>query len=373
MNVLRPRRARVAVLCALVAALLTAYAGPLVARPADAAARAVTDPLAGGPWGPDTTDSLASDYAAATGTTRTLLGSIAGQPRVRWFTPGLATPDVATRITRYIRAVQAGDPDVLVPIALFRIFPRGEAHRDEPMTAAEIADYRAWMAAAANAIGSTRAVVVMEPDLAELAPPNRSTAPVVPDARVRSALVKAATHQLSLLPRTTVYLDAGDADWLPIDKATGLLVRSGIEYARGFALGATHYSPTGSDLTYAKSLEQSLALAGTAYAGKSAVLDTADNGRGFTWGYWHTHQARLGDDFDNARVCATPTTTLCVTLGAPPTWDVGPTWAPYVDAYLWFGRPWLTRQASPYNQKRALGAARTTPYVQQNVTGATGP
>jgi hypothetical protein len=33
-----------------------------------------------------------------------------------------------------------------------------------------------------------------------------------------------------------------------------------------------------------------------------------------------------------------------------------------VDAYLWFGRPWLYMQADPFDKPRALQLARTTPY-----------
>ncbi len=62
-----------------------------------------------------------------------------------------------------------------------------------------------------------------------------------------------------------------------------------------------------------------------------------------------------------------------MTLGIPPTIDVGDTrWgmnahdrrlaSRYVDAYMWFGRPWLYNQASPFDMNRALTLARTTPY-----------
>lgn len=352
-------------------ALLTAYAGSLVVRPASAATAPVSaNRLAVGPWGIDASDELARDWAAQTGTTRTLLGRIEQQSRVRWFTPGIPTSSVASVIQRYIANVQATNgPDALVPMALFRIFPRGEAQRDQPMTDAEVAAYRAWMLAAVQAIGSTRAVVVLEPDLAELAPPNRSGAPVVPDAARREGLVKQAAQRLSALPHTTVYLDSGDSDWLPVDKATTLLIRSGVAYARGFALGATHYSPVAANVTYAEALQASLAQQG--YAGRKAILDTADNGRGFTWMYWHSHKARLGSDFDNAAICTSRTATECVTLGHAPTWNVGSSRAPYVDGFLWFGRPWLTRQASPYNRTRALQAARTTPFSMMNLTGGT--
>ena len=62
-----------------------------------------------------------------------------------------------------------------------------------------------------------------------------------------------------------------------------------------------------------------------------------------------------------------------MTLGIPPTVDVAaPQWGltrsqraaarRHVDGYLWFGRPWLFRQASPYLLDRTLTVASTTPY-----------
>ena len=63
----------------------------------------------------------------------------------------------------------------------------------------------------------------------------------------------------------------------------------------------------------------------------------------------------------------------CVTLGIPPTIDVDSPQCGlpaadrkladrYVDAYLWFGRPWLYNQAKPFDLQRALQLTRTTPY-----------
>jgi hypothetical protein len=36
--------------------------------------------------------------------------------------------------------------------------------------------------------------------------------------------------------------------------------------------------------------------------------------------------------------------------------------AEHVDGFVWFGRPWLYRQADPFVMKRALTMARTTPW-----------
>ena len=104
---------------------------------------------------------------------------------------------------------------------------------------------------------------------------------------------------------------------------------------------------------------------------KRAVIDTADNARGFTWlQYWAAHPR---GDFDDAETCRDSDDRRCVTLGVPPTTDVGSAaWGldsgsravavEHVDAYLWFGRPWLHRQASPFKLRRTLQVARTSPY-----------
>ena len=51
---------------------------------------------------------------------------------------------------------------------------------------------------------------------------------------------------------------------------------------------------------------------------------------------------------------------------ANPAWGLSATdaanAAAYVDGYLWIGRPWLYMQADPFDLKRALAVARTTPY-----------
>ena len=71
----------------------------------------------------------------------------------------------------------------------------------------------------------------------------------------------------------------------------------------------------------------------------------------------------------------------CVTLGIPPTTAVAdPAWglsaatntlaAQYVDAYLWFGRPWLYKQADPFVKRRALDLVRSWPYAATPISWA---
>ncbi|MBV9832392.1 MAG: glycoside hydrolase family 6 protein [Marmoricola sp.] len=310
-----------------------------------------SNPLAGGPWGVYTNkyDDVYGPYLKATGTDKALLAKIALRPRVRWFGEWTPTSDIASKIRSYVSVSQHGNPDTLVQFATFRLWPNGgEAGRNRPMSAAQLNDYKAWYRAVAGAIGTARVAVVLEPDLAMA---RKGWQP-----STRFALTKYAAYVLSRQPRTSVYIDASDADWLKVPDAVAMLKASGITYARGFALGATHYWAVSSETTYARSVIASLNAAHI--TNKHAVIDTADNGKPFTWGqYWKEHPK---GDFDNAETCRSTTDTTCDTLGHPPTWLT--TDPAHVDGYLWFGRPWLVRQASPFSLTRALQVARTTPF-----------
>jgi endoglucanase len=202
--------------------------------------------------------------------------------------------------------------------------------------------------AAARGIGSSRVALVLEPDLAVALQGWRPA--------VRLALTRYAARVFSALPRTTVYIDAGDADWLHVGETVSMLRAAGVEYTRGFALGATHYWSTPAQIGFGRRVVDGLAAAGI--RGRHFVVDTADNGRPFTWLQYYA--AHPHGDFDNAQTCRTTSQTRCVTLGHPPTWAT--TDRARVDGYLWFGRPWLTRQASPWDLPRALAVTGTTPY-----------
>ena len=59
-------------------------------------------------------------------------------------------------------------------------------------------------------------------------------------------LIRYGVRTLSALPNTSVYIDAGAADWQRDDpkKALRMLVPMGVRCARGFALNSTHYDST---------------------------------------------------------------------------------------------------------------------------------
>lgn len=302
-------------------------------------------------------------------TQKALLGKIAKQPRVFWLTNGSESPSAIEATTRqkindFHKTVADGgtnNPKGYAQLAVFGLYPKGEARRKEPFTNAMQNHYKAWVNGVARGIGNSRAIVIVEPDLPVALTGWRPN--------VRFALAAYATRVLSRLPNVVLYLDGGSADWLPPEKAVPMLVRSGIRNVRGIALGSTHYDGMAANALYGATLARRLAARG--YPGKKVVLDTADNGRPFTHKQFYARFPK--GRFDNPNVCRTRTETRCQTLGIPPTtatastrWGgslkVRNTAATYVDAFLWIGRPWLYRQASPFQESRALQLARTTPW-----------
>ncbi|UDY25299.1 glycoside hydrolase family 6 protein [Nocardioides sp. Kera G14] len=335
-------------------------------------AAAAQNPLAGGPWGVyrGPWNGIYPAYQRAKGTNKALLGKIALRPRVVWFTGNFSTKAIGPAIANTIKAQQAEyGPNTLVQLALFRMWVGGENARGRALTAAQQTAYRQWIDAAVAAIGTARTAIVLEPDLGLAAIPNNAWEKRTKDAAVRLGLVRYAAQRLATLPRTSVYLDASDSDWLSLQKVVPLLVSAGIQYTRGFALGATHYTSVQANLAYGKAISDKLAASGL--ADKHFVIDTADNGKPFTWA--QNRAGKPSGNFDNAATCKSRTEVRCDTLGIPPTANVvdarlhltasqAQIAQQYADGYLWFGRPWLVNQASPFSLKRSLAVARTTPF-----------
>ncbi|HTW11386.1 MAG TPA: glycoside hydrolase family 6 protein, partial [Solirubrobacteraceae bacterium] len=282
------------------------------------------------------------------------------QPLMYWFGAWNPDPNAATAVSQYIRAQDGGNPNVLSQMAVFRLDPwEGAACKQLP-TEAEVASYKSWVTEWAQGIGSSRVAMDLQPDLPfEDCIPDRSQIP--------AQEVNYAAQVFGALPHTTVYIDAGSADWDPVSEVVSFLRASGVQYTRGFALNATHYDSVLSELIFGQKIVRALAADGI--PGMHFVINTATNGRPFSF------QQVGAKVWDESPVCATKTSTKCVTLGVPPTTNVtadakqlglNPYWQGVAkrlcDAYLWIGRPWLNEQAAPFELQRAIQLGATTPF-----------
>ena len=118
-------------------------------------------------------------------------------------------------------------------------------------------------------------------------------------------------------PNTSVYIDAGAADWQRDDpkKALKMLIPMGIRWARGFALNSTHYDSTERQVRYSR---RHLPGAGRA---RHARASTASSTPRRTAG--RSRATSTAARTSTTPACARPSSDKrCVTLGIPPTVDV---------------------------------------------------
>ena len=339
------------------------------------ASRTADNPLAGRTWGRADLDPTLDAYRAASGADQALLAGVAMQPKAAWLGSWWSTEKLQKVVGRYIATAQAGDPEALVQLATFRMEPWEQEACRRVSTPAEQAAYKGWFDALAAAIGSAHVAVVQQPD-----GPFVLCAPGSP--RHHARLISYGTRVLSALPNTSVYVEVGAADWPNDDpaKAARIARLGGVRHARGIALNGTHYDTTERQVRFGARVVRLLAERGM--SGKTVVVNTTQNGRGFRAGDFHRKYDRIdtcdlpratGTCYDHAPVCTRPAQRVCVTLGIPPTTDVAdPAWGlsaranalarEHVDGYLWFGRPWLFMQNQPFQLDRTLALARSTPY-----------
>lgn len=229
-----------------------------------------------------------------------LLALIAAQPQGMWLGEWLR--DVRGAVAARVKAgVAAGATPVLVAYNI----PLRDCGGHSSGGASGPAAYRAWIGQLARGIGRAPAIVVLEPDaLAGMGCLPRA------QRRQRTALIRAAVATLSALPRTAVYIDAGNPGWIPARLMARRLRAAGVARARGFAVNVAGFTTTARSIAYGRSVS---ARAG----GARFVVDTSRNGAGAPpSGEWCNPPDRA--------------------LGTAPTAVTG---EPLADGLLWVKRP----------------------------------
>lgn len=233
-----------------------------------------------------------------------LLERISAHPVADW----PASDDPAPDIRNVVRGASAAHRR-----ALFVAYdiPHRDCGAYSAGGAADATAYREWIGRFAEAIGDTPATVILEPDaLAHIV--DGCTPPENHDERYQ--LLAEAVEVLKARPGTSVYLDAGNPDWLADPgRLVEPLQRAGVGRADGFALNVSNFQ--GDEAVKAYGARLSALLGGAHY-----VIDTSRNGRGPLRG-------------GRAEAWCNPPGRG---LGTPPTTD---TRDERLDAYLWIKRP----------------------------------
>jgi endoglucanase len=190
---------------------------------------------------------------------------IAARPQARWLGSWLSDP--SNEISRTLSAAaQQNAVPVLVAYNITRL--------NCGTGGAQSADaYRTWISRFATAIGSARAVVILEPDA--LPAMGCLTASLQQE---RVELLSYAVRTLKAQPGVTVYVDAGHPAWQSAAEMARRLALAGIENADGFSLNVSNFVGTEANTSYGADLS-------TRLGGKHFVIDTGRNGLGPTSDY----------------------------------------------------------------------------------------
>ncbi len=163
--------------------------------------------------------------------------------------------------------------------------------------------YRAWTRAFVAGLGTSRHIVVIEPDAVPL-----TYCLTAAQEQERYDLIRYAVDLLADQGSWS-YIDAGHTEWVTAEDMAGRLRASGVDRATGFSLNVSNFKPTDRTVAYGTALSK---LVG----GKHFVVDTSRNGQGEDGNEW-CNPMGMG-------------------LGSAPTTATG---SPLVDAHLWIKPP----------------------------------
>ncbi len=273
-------------------------------------------------------DSNAATQAAAWRETQPerakLMDVLAAVPQARW----VNTQDEAAQLGEYVAAA-AQDDKTVVLVSYY--FPHRDCGGYSAGGAKDEADYRSYIDTFAAAIGDAKAIIILEPDALSYVQfaenggqPCLSTAEQ--DAYMR--LMQYAIEKLKAQPNTTVYVDAGNSDWIKNQSGVAdTLKKAGVAKADGFSLNVSNFQTTVDTIRFGEVIAGLL-------DGKHFVIDTSRNGLGP-----YDNQAYPSHDWCNPPGRA---------LGRHPTTKTG---HPLVDAFLYIKRPGESDGSDPNPNK----------------------
>ena len=177
-----------------------------------------------------------------------LIGSV---PTAIWFTSG--TPQEVKQRAAVLMADARAERKI--PVIVAYNVPFRDCQQYSQGGAADTAEYKAWIDGLAAGIGSSNAIVIVEPDGLGIIPHYTTIdgsqewcRPAELDpataASERFLQLNHAVDALSALPNTRVYLDGTHSAWLGSGDAAHRLVQAGVQRADGFFLNVSNFELT---------------------------------------------------------------------------------------------------------------------------------
>lgn len=198
------------------------------------------------------------------------LDKIAVGSSADWYGAWVPTRVLASRVSQRLATQRAAGA---LPVLVAYAIPHRDCGNYSGGGERTSASYRAWIAQLAAGIGSTKAVVVLEPDaLAQLDCLSPS------GQHDRIVLLAGAVRTLTAHPSVAVYVDAGGPGWQRPSVMAARLTAANIARARGFSVNVSNFNTNATSQAYGDTLSGLI-------GGKPFLVDTSRNGRGpgSTW------------------------------------------------------------------------------------------
>ena len=251
------------------------------------------------PFDVDPTGSVANSIrSTASATERSELQAIATRPMATWF--GDWNGDITAAVTQQISG--ANVRGALPTLVMYNI-PNRDCGLYSANRTTDAEGYRAWARSFVAGLGTSRAIVVVEPDALLL-----TDCLTAAQQAERFDLIRYVVG-LVADQGSWVYVDAGHSRWLSATETARRLTLAGVDRATGFSLNVSNFQANSELITHGSAVS-------TLVGGKHFVIDTSRNGRPLATGEW-CNPVGMG-------------------LGVAPTTATG---SRLVDAYLWIKSP----------------------------------
>jgi endoglucanase len=229
-----------------------------------------------------------------------MMEHIASEPIAQWI--GGWTSDVRNHVKAIVS--RAGAEGTVPVFVAYNIPHRDCGGYSASGAQSDAQGYRTWMRDVAAGLSGGRSVVVLEPDAVA-----QMTCLPAAGQEERLALLREAVDLLKAAG-AAVYIDAGNARWVPAADMAARLGRAGIANADGFSLNVSNFIGNSANIAFGEAVSARI-------GGKHFIIDTSRNGVGGTSdGQW----------------CNPPGQAL----GTAPTTRTGHR---LIDAYLWIKYP----------------------------------
>ncbi len=223
---------------------------------------------------------------------------LASQSTASWF--GNWNSNVGSDVHALVVAAEAANS---IPTLVAYNIPERDCGGFSAGGANNPAGYTSWIQSFAQGLGSSKAIVILEPDaIADIGCLSSA------DQATRLSLLGNAVSTIKKDPNAKVYIDAGHSNWIDAATMARELSQANVAQADGFSLNVSNFMSNSSEITYGQQVSSQI-------SGKHFVVDTSRNGNGST-GQWCNPSG--------------------MAIGTKPTLQTGNA---LVDAFLWIKTP----------------------------------